>query len=177
MTKTMTRYSKTAIYFHWLTALLLIPMLFLGEELMEAEGGSTFLPSIHVSAGVTILALAVMRLLWRLANPPPPLPATMKPWERTASHVLHGLFYLVMIGVPLSGWLSMPEFLADEPAMSAISLYGALPLPAAPNLGAAKEIHEIGGKIGIALLALHVLAALKHQFFDRDNILARMWPR
>ncbi|MFN0194570.1 MAG: cytochrome b [Aestuariivirga sp.] len=130
----MTQYSKTAFALHWLTALLLIPMLFFGEELMEAEGGSTFLPSLHVSIGVTILLLAVLRLLWRLGNPPPLLPATMKPWEKTASHVLHALFYVVMIGVPLTGWLSLPEFFADEPAMTAISLYGALPLPPAPRV-------------------------------------------
>jgi cytochrome b561 len=176
MSEAITRYSKTAIILHWLTALLLIPMLFLGEELMEVQDGSTFLPSIHVSLGVTILALALLRLAWRLGNPPPSLPATMKPWEKTASHVTHWLFYAIMIGVPLTGWLSLPEFVADEPAMSAISLFGVLPLPRAPNLGEVKEIHEIGSKIGIGLLALHVLAALKHQFIDRDNIFVRMRP-
>lgn len=173
-------YNSVAIALHWILALLMIFMVFLGEELMEAaeEGGTatTFQPSLHVSIGVSILVLTVARLVWRLMNPPPPLPQTMKTWERGLSHVMHIAFYVLMIGVPLLGWLAIPEFVADEPGMAGISAFG-FGLPSAPDLGfEAKEAHEIGSNIAMILIVLHVLAALKHQFFDRDGLMRRMSP-
>lgn len=174
------RYNTVAIALHWILALLMIFMVFFGEELMEVEDegavAATFLPSLHISIGVAILVLSVLRLAWRLMKPPPPLPATMKPWEMALSHATHIAFYVLMIGVPLLGWLATPEFLADEPGMAAISAFG-IGLPQAPNLGIdAKEFHEIGSNAAMVLIILHVLAALKHQFVDRDALLRRMSP-
>ena len=74
-----TRYDAVAMSLHWLIAALLIFMLFFGEELMEAEDGSGFGPSLHVSIGSAILFLSVFRLIWRLINPPPAYPASMAP--------------------------------------------------------------------------------------------------
>jgi cytochrome b561 len=163
---------------HWLIAALLIFMLFFGEELMEVEGdGGTLLPSLHVSIGSAILLLSVFRLVWRLINPPPAYPAGMAPWERAASTVTHVLFYVLLIGIPLTGWLATPKFLSEEDAIAGITLFGAFPLPGAPSLGLPmKAIHEIGSNLGIGLLALHVLAALKHHFINRDDVLRRMLP-
>ena len=163
---------------HWLIAALLIFMLFFGEEIMETEvGGGAFGPSLHVSIGSDILVLSVLRLVWRVINPPPAYSASMAPWERLAATATHVLFYVLLIGIPLTGWLATPKFLRDEDALAGLTLFGAFPLPAAPSLGLPmKGIHEIGSNLGIVLLALHVLAALKHHFLNRDDVLRRMLP-
>jgi cytochrome b561 len=172
-----TRYDAVAMSLHWLIAVLLIFMLFFGEELMEAEDGGAFGPSLHVSIGSAILVLSVFRLIWRLINPPPAYSGSMAPWERIASTATHLLFYALLIGIPLTGWLATPKFLSEEGAMAGLTLFGAFPLPGAPNLGLPmKAIHNLGSNFGIALLALHVLAALKHQLINRDDVLRRMLP-
>lgn len=172
-----TRYDTVAMSLHWLIAALLIFMLFFGEELMDEKDGGAFGPSLHVSIGSAILLLSVFRLVWRLINPPPAYPATMAPWERMASTATHVLFYVLLIGIPLTGWFATPKFLSEEGAVAGLTLFGAFPLPAAPSLGLPmKGIHELGSNLGIALLALHVLAALKHHFINRDDVLRRMLP-
>jgi cytochrome b561 len=184
------RYDAVAMLIHWVTAALMIFMIFIGETLMEmgedADGfggalggafGGAFGPSLHVSIGVTILALTLLRIIWRFTHPAPVHPASMKTHERAAAGVVHGLFYLLLIGLPLSGWLAFGAFVSEEPAMSAVRVFGAFPLPASPGWGeAAEDIHETGSKVAMALTALHVLAALKHQFIDRDGTLGRMLP-
>ena len=136
-----------------------------------------FGPSLHVSIGSAILILSVFRLVWRLINPPPAYPASMASWEQMAAKATHVLFYVLLIGIPLTGWLATPKFLREEDAVAGLMLFGAFPLPRAPNLGLPmKDIHEIGSNLGIGLLALHVLAALKHHFINRDDVLRRMLP-
>lgn len=181
-----TRYDLVSMLIHWVTAALMIFMIFFGEELMEMgeegeEAGEalagTFGPSLHVSIGLTILVLTVLRLLWRAGHPAPPNPATMKRYEVIGSKAVQGLFYLLMIGIPLTGWFAFAGFLSEEPAMAAVRFFGLMPVPAAPNLGEPmKEIHEIGSNAAMVLLGLHVLAALKHQFIDRDGVMGRMLP-
>lgn len=173
-----TRYDTVAMSLHWLIAALLIFMLFIGEELMEEEDGfGAFGPSLHVSIGSAILILSVFRLAWRLFNPPPAYPASMASWERMAAKVMHVLFYILLIGIPLTGWLATPKFLSEEGVTAGLTLFGAFPLPGAPNLGLPmKSLHELGSNLGIVLLALHVLAALKHHFINRDDVLRRMLP-
>jgi cytochrome b561 len=178
---THTRYATGAILLHWITALLVIFMIVFGEELMEgAEHDAavgTFLPSVHVSVGVTILVLTFLRLGWRLGHAPPPYPAGMKAWEVTLAKVTHLLFYVLLIAVPLTGWLAFADWIREEPAMSAVSVFGLFPLPAAPLVGGeVKELHEIGSNAMMVLVILHVLAALKHQFVDGDGVFRRILP-
>jgi cytochrome b561 len=163
---------------HWFIAVLLIFMLFFGEELMKGKGaGGAFGPSLHVSIGSAILVLSVFRLAWRLINPPPAYPASMARWEQVAAKATHLLFYVLLIGMPLTGWLATPKFLSEKGAMMGLTIFGAFPPPGAPNLGLPmKAIHELGSNFGIALLALHVLAAFKHHFINRDGVLRRMLP-
>ena len=163
---------------HWIIAILVIPILLFGEEVMDTdEGGGKFLASVHVSIGVSILALSVLRLAWRLINPPPDLPSTMAEWEKTASHAAHILFYVLLIGLPLTGWLAFANFLPRHPGMAEVSIFGLTPVPYAPDSGKlAGNIHAVGSKIGIALVALHVLAALKHKYYTRDGVMRRMLP-
>lgn len=172
-----TKYDTVAMGLHWLIALLVIFMLIFGEDLMRGKDGDTLAPSLHVSVGVAILVLSILRLAWRLINPPPAYPASMAPWEQMASKALVVVFYALLIGIPLAGWLAMPKFISEEAAMAGIQVFGVFPLPAAPGLGLPmKGIHELGSNLMIALLALHVLAALKHHFINRDDILRRMLP-
>ncbi len=173
-----TKYDTVAMSLHWLIAVLLIFMLFFGGDLMKGEKDSSALgPSLHVSIGSDILVLSVLRLVWRLFNPPPAYPASMASWERMAAKATHLLFYVLLIGIPLTGWLATPEFFREEGAMISLTIFGAFPLPGAPNLGLPmKDFHELGSNISIALLALHVLAALKHHFITRDDVLRRMLP-
>ena len=172
------RYDIVAISLHWLIAALLIFMLFFGEDLMKAgKGGSAFGPSLHVSIGSSILVLTVLRLVWRLFNPPPAFPTGMASWEQMAAKAMHLLFYVLLIGIPLTGWLATPKFLSEEGSTMSLMVFGAFPLPGAPSLGLPmKGFHALGSNISIALLALHVLAALKHHFINRDNVLRRMLP-
>lgn len=171
-----TRYDAVAMALHWIMAILMVIMIFFGEDLMDEDGG-TFLPSIHVSIGTAILALTVVRLAWRLMNPPPALPATMAPWEQTLSKLTHVLFYLLMIGLPITGWLAFGDFVREEPGMAGVRMFGLFAVPGAPVMGEfVKEIHEVGSKVAMVLVILHVLAALKHQFVNRDDILRRMLP-
>ena len=101
----------------------------------------------------------------------------MKPLEITLSKLTHLAFYGLLIGLPLTGWLATPALIARHADMANLTVFGAMPLPAAPALGLPMGgLHAIMSKLGIALLALHVLAALKHQFVNRDGILRRMLP-
>lgn len=171
------RYGRVAIAFHWLTVLLLIGSFSLGWYMhdLEASPLRARLFAYHKWLGVTIFLLVVLRLGWRLAVPPPPLPATMKSWERSAARLSHWVLYALVVAIPLSGWLM-------SSAKGYQTLYfGVLPIPDLlsknPDLGEwLEEVHEAVGKVFLAVVAVHVLAALKHHYRDRDDVLARITP-
>ena len=178
------RYDTVAMVLHWAIAALMIFMIVFGEDLIRvsrdpaaAAAAGTFLPSLHVSIGIGILILSAVRLAWRLTNPPPPLPATMAPWEQMVSKLTHVLFYILLIGLPLSGWLSFGHYAVERPAVAGAQVFGLFPVPGAPDLGGiGGALHGLGSNFAMALVILHVLAALKHQFVNRDDILRRMLP-
>jgi cytochrome b561 len=180
-----TTYDRVAIILHWLMAILLIGMLLLGEDMMEIEKeigedhgeGGIGLINLHVNIGIAILVLTVLRIVWRIANPPPTLPDTVKPWEKKLATITYGLFYVLMIGLPLTGWFALPGFLAKHSEVVGLNLFGFMDFPLAPAVPMKTIIlHKLGSKIALALLALHVLAALKHQFIDDTKIFSRMMP-
>lgn len=165
-------YTRTAIALHWTIALVMTGMFFLGEELIRDTSG--FGRSLHASFGATVLLLSLGRLYWRMSNPPPPLPASMPDWQRRAAAWSHAAFYALMIGLPITGWLALPEFLAKRGG-EAPFLFGVWPMPPAfESVAFLGDLHEAGSKVGIALLVLHVAAALKHQFVDDDDVFRRM---
>ena len=170
------RYSTIAIWLHWITAIILIYMLFWGEGLIKARGAAVPTnPNLHASLGITILILAALRLTWRLMNPPP-ADVLMPAWQRTASHALHWLFYAAMILIPLSGMAALDRSIAGKhPEFANLTFFGLFTIPHYPLswFGAA---HGLMTNITIGLLILHVGAALKHQFIDRDGLLKRMSP-
>ena len=173
-----TKYDTVAMGLHWIIAAMMIFMLFFGGDLIKVKnGGGALLPSLHVSFGSAILILSVVRLAWRLINPPPVLPATVPGWEQAVSKAGHALFYALMIGLPLTGWLAFPAFAGRHAAMAGVQVFGAFAVPGAPSLGLPMgDIHNLLSNVGIAMLILHVLAALKHQFINRDDVLRRMLP-
>ena len=183
MSKTdIQKYNGVAMTLHWIIAALMIYMIFFGENLIRQPRGSTadigtFLPSLHVSIGVAILLLTLARLAWRVMNPPPPYPATMKDWEILLSKLTHGLFYVAMIGLPITGWLAFADYLQTHAGLAGTSVFGLFGVPPAPELGRiAESLHGLGSNATMALFFLHVAAALKHQFIDGDGIFRRMLP-
>ncbi|MFT3720097.1 cytochrome b [Pseudorhodoferax sp.] len=175
------RYGATAITLHWLLALALVGIFAVGLYMT----GLPFSPqrlklyNWHKWAGVAILALSLLRLLWRATHRPPALPArilaAMPRWQRIAHHGTHHLLYLLFLAVPLLGWAY------SSAAGFPIVFLGLLPLPdfvpADPALAEAlKPWHAASAYALAALAALHVAAALKHQWVDRDGLLLRMLP-
>ncbi len=173
-----TKYDVVAMALHWLIALLIIFMLVFGEDLINRRTPDTFNASIHASIGAAILLLSVIRLLWRTRKPSPPLPGTMRSWEIALSKITHIIFYVMMIGLPISGWLAFSDTVAKHPGFAGTSFFGLLPVvQISYAVGVPFDvIHSLGSNFMIALVSLHVLAALKHQFVDRDNLLGRMQP-
>ena len=184
MTDTKT-YTKVAVILHWLIGLIIIGLLALGlvmgEEDLWSKEVQGQLYGLHKAFGMTVIALTVVRILWRLMNPPPALPATMKPIELTISKLTHFAFYALMLGIPMTGWA-----LTTAAGYAPINIFGIFSWPAMPILadhGTQKELAEQIGEIHellaygmMGLLALHIGAALKHQFIDKDGLLWRMIP-
>ncbi len=179
------RYTTVAIVLHWLIALILIANIVLAWQFDDAKGLAKFqLFQLHKSLGITVLVLSLARLAWRLINPPPAPLASMKAWDRYASLAVHLGFYVIMIGMPMSGWLMVSASPHNIPTL----LFGFIDLPYLPFVhglavaqakaldDAFSEAHEIMAWVAYGLIGLHVGAALKHQFLDRDTIVSRMIP-
>lgn len=129
----------------------------------------------HKSIGLTVLLLTVVRIAWRLTHRPPRLQRGLQPWESMLAHAVHTLFYLLMIGIPLTGW-SMVSSGGPVRVLGLLSV-PALPVPTGDAAGDTfHAVHEKLAWLLLALLALHVVGALKHQFFARDRTLGRMLP-
>lgn len=171
------RYSGIAIGLHWIMAVSIIALLALGIYMADLPLSPEKLKlySWHKWAGVSIFLLAVVRVLWRLGHPPPPLPDHMAAWERMAAHAGHGLLYLLMLAIPLSGWL-----MSSAKGFQTV-WFGVIPLP--DLLDRNKELGDLLltvhwglNMLLIATLVGHVAAALKHRFIDKNDVLARMLP-
>ncbi|HLZ73384.1 YceI family protein [Phenylobacterium sp.] len=180
------RYATGAILLHWIIALAIVTQVSLAWRFGDDHSPTAFaLTQLHKSIGITVLLLSLIRLGWRLINPPPPEPAGLAAWEKVASQVVHWAFYAIMIGMPLTGWLMVSASKTQIPTL----LYGVIPWPNIPGIGGlaapAKHMWDTIGHTGHSALAfgfyglfvLHVGGALKHQFFDRSvPILPRMAP-
>jgi cytochrome b561 len=171
------RYTDTAIALHWLMAALILGTFGVGLYMADLPLSPTKLQiySWHKWAGVTAFILVLVRLAWRATHRPPPLPASVPGWQRFAAHAGHVLLYLLMIAIPLSGWL-----MSSAKGFQTV-YFGVLPIPdlLAKNkeLGdTLKDVHEALNFLMIAIVAGHAAAAFKHHFIDRDDILTRMSP-
>ena len=175
------RYTPVAMLLHWVLAAAILTAFAVGLYVEDLPFSPNKLKLInwHKWAGVAILALSLLRLVWRLTHRPPALPArieqAMPGWQRVAHHGTHHLMYLLFFAVPLLGWayssakgypivwfgvLPLPDFVSPDPALA----------------DALKPLHGLAAWGLIGLVGLHVAAALKHQFIDRDGLLDRMRP-
>src|SRR5262245_2553893 len=174
---TLSRWGHVAQFLHWLIVALIITQVILANIAEDLPLGVKKLAMYarHKSVGITILALAVIRLLWRWANPTPALPSTLKPYERTLAGLTHFGLYLLLFAMPLTGWMmtsargfpvswfgffQLPDFVPKNDA-----LYNAM-----------KETHDTLALALFAIVTLHVVAALKHHFVLKDDVLRRMLP-
>ncbi|USQ96406.1 YceI family protein [Caulobacter sp. RL271] len=186
MAASRTRYTTVAIVIHWLIAAAIIFQIILGWRMGDGPKGPTTyaLFQLHKSIGITILLLSLLRLAWRLFNKPPLAPAGQPKWEQLASKLVHVGFYVIMIGLPLTGWILVSASRVPIPTL----LYGVVPwphIPGIPELAAGpKHVwHEIGElghgvlvKVTYLLLALHLGAVAKHQILDKDDVFGNMAP-
>ncbi|MGT2477468.1 cytochrome b [Paraburkholderia terrae] len=171
-------YTRTAAALHWLIALLIICGFALGWVMTDIPG---FTPSKlkyfswHKWIGVTVFALAIVRVLWRATHTPPRLQADMPALQRIGAHAVHALLYVLMLAIPVTGYLYTSA--SNIPVV----YLGVVPLPRLidpdPVLKAAfKTLHVILNDGLLSLVALHLLAVFKHQVLDRDDVLSRMLP-
>ena len=181
------RYTRTAMAFHWLIALLIIcNVLLVWFVDYYPEERVRLAIDTHKSIGITVLGLAIMRLLWRLTHPPPPLPTHYQRWEHRASHITHILLYVLMFLMPISGWLHDSAW--KDAATHPMELFGLMPWPRIGWVAGIEPVmketlHDVFGAVHgygawalYALLFLHVGGALKHQLIDMDPELQRMSP-
>ncbi|MFW5431770.1 MAG: cytochrome b [Methylophilaceae bacterium] len=192
------RYTKTAVYLHWLIALGIFGMFALGWfmselpkeapkqmaydlfdwgiytwELSKEASPRSFYFNLHKSIGITLLVLIAIRLVWRIMHKPPTPLASYKAWERKLSTGAHHLLYMLMVIIPISG-LVMAVSSKYGVKWFGIKLLGGLDNK--PLREIFYETHEIAGIILLAILALHIIGALKHKFIDKDETMKRMMP-
>jgi cytochrome b561 len=177
MSLAQARYSRGAMWFHWIIALLIIVNLFIGyfhEDFGRAAGGS--LMFWHKSSGILILFLSLGRLGWRLSHRPPTFDPAMPKWEVMSAKAGHWSFYALMIALPLSGWLM------SSTGTRPIPFFGLFTVPALP-VGHGHDAHELWeqshtiiGYAMLALLAMHIAGALKHVFEGHGHYVGRMAP-
>lgn len=170
------KYSSTAIAMHWLAALLILAAIAVGVSMTNLGMSPTRLKlyNWHKWLGITILAVSVLRLLWRATHRPPAAVA-MPPWQRHAARLTHAGLYALFFAVPLLGWTY------SSASGFPVVVFGVLPLPdlVAPDKALAQALkawHTNAALVLGALVLLHVVAALKHHFMDRDGMLWRMVP-
>lgn len=176
------RYGKVAMILHWVIALAIIGQL-AGGKFFTSLSFATHselrisLTQTHKALGITVLVLSLFRLVWRLTHKAPALPGGMSAFERMAAKFTHIAFYVLIIGLPLTGWAMISPYKND------ISFFGLFNWPKIPGLEGNNQIgemmkttHEYMGLIAIILIVLHIGAALKHHFINKDDVLARMAP-
>lgn len=192
------RYSKVAMGIHWITALLVIVMIPMGIWMSNAisdpsqQAAAYRLYQLHKSIGFLILALTVVRILWRVKRRPPPSAPSLKPWEHFLARATHAAFYAILLLMPLSGWIYVSSGWAvstDQSLKVATSFFGWFEIPHIAPVAHADSLvrrtiafrsmgfHWAMAIGAIVLIVLHVAGALKHQFLDRDGSLGLMVPR
>ncbi|WP_407947774.1 cytochrome b [Paraburkholderia solitsugae] len=168
-------YDGVAKFLHWLVVLLIAAQFVIGWTMPGIHKGTRpdGLIAWHLGVGATLIAVVVLRIVWRLTHSP--APASLSPFFRVVSHITHGLLYLALVAVPLLGWAN-----ASSRGWS-VKLLGVLPYPSISPVGSSAghamgDIHGYLAWVLFALIALHIAAALFHRFVLKDETLQRMLP-
>jgi cytochrome b561 len=171
------RYGGVAQLFHWVIVALVVTQFVLANKAGDLPLGAAKLATLaqHKSVGITILGLAILRLLWRLLGPTPALPATTARWQHLAARASQFLLYALLLIIPILGWLM------SSARNFPVSWFGLITLPdfIAPSEAAFDffhAAHETAAKTLFVVAVVHAAAALKHHFIDHDNVLRRMLP-
>ncbi len=173
---TASRYGFIASSLHWIIVLGVIAQYLLAEAGEDSEDAASAVAdpiSLHASLGVTLLALAVIRVVWRFIDPAPGPPASAKPYESVLARTVHVLFYALLFAIPVSGWM-LASLEGDS-----LRYFGLFDLPAlagAASEDTIEEVHEILFNFLVGLALLHVAAAFKHRLVDSRDFLKRMLP-
>jgi cytochrome b561 len=183
------RYTTTAIAFHWIIAVFIVFNLCIGTFMESLEQPlRTGVVSVHASVGMSVLGLALLRILWRITHRPPDFPKNMATWEKWAAQLAHAFLYFLMVAMPLSGYSILSSNAPRPPGSpGGIKIWVLFDIPRLsvlqqnPDAGYRRifhdlfvELHAYGAWILFGLLVLHVLGALKHQYLDRHQEFARM---
>lgn len=180
------RYNNVSIALHWLTAAAIIANIYVGLTFSDLPRGLEKLAlfQLHASIGLLVLILSVLTVAWRIKTKTPPLPTGMPPWMRLAAKASHHLLYVLIVAIPLTGWLMVSVSAGNR----GVPFFGLFDWPGFPFLtGIARETghatHEIFESVHVALawgmillVPVHILAALYHQYWMKDGVLARMVP-
>jgi cytochrome b561 len=171
------RYSVGAQILHWLIAIAVIVDWRLADAAEHAPRGQHFeVLQPHFALGMAILVLTIVRLIWRLTHKTPPFSSDLATWERLLARTVHVIFYVLLIGLPVMAWIGTSMW--NQPT----DFFGWFTIPNLPfgeNRGTGHELQELHGTLGeimLYLIVLHVLGALKHQFWDKNGNLYRMLP-
>ncbi|MEO8923903.1 MAG: cytochrome b [Caldimonas sp.] len=181
----ISRYTRVAVVLHWTIAALIIlnVCLALSADYLPDDWVRPVIDT-HKSTGITVLGLVLLRIVWRVAHRPPPLPEGYARWERIAARIAHGTLYALMLLLPISGW--MHDSAWKDAATHPMTLFGLVPWPRIGLIEhvdpvAKEHLHDLFGNIHSAfgyvlygLLALHIGGALKHQWVDHEPELQRM---
>jgi cytochrome b561 len=173
---TTVRWGSVAQFLHWLIVALIVTQVILALAASERHGMAKLaMLARHKSVGITILMLALVRLVWRLVNPTPPLPSTLKPYERLLARFTHAALYVLIFAMPITGWIM------SSARGFPVSWFSLVQLPdlVAKNRPLYEAMLKTHGALALtlgAVAALHLLAALKHHFVLKDTVLRRMLP-
>ena len=170
-------WGSLSIGLHWLSFILILSLAILGLIMTELANGPLKIQiyALHKSVGLTVLALTSIRLLWRLFSATPEIIANTPTWQKWIAKLTHGLLYVLLFAMPISGWLY------NSAAGFPLKYFGLFKLPKLsgydPQLKQlAGDAHETFFYILTLLMLMHAGAALKHHYLDKDNTLTRMLP-
>lgn len=172
-----TKYGVIAQLFHWIIVALVITQFVLANKAEDLPRGPALIATLglHKSIGMTIFMLAIARLIWRWMNPVPPMPSNAPKWQQWGARLSHFGLYSLLLLMPMFGWLM------SSARNFPVSWFGKFTFPdlIGPNETAYRffhEGHELLSQVLFYLAIIHVIAALKHHFIDRDDVLTRMLP-
>ena len=190
MDNTTTRWGWLSKSYHWIIALLITAMVPVGFVMSATyqfkitsarmEVVHVVLSRIHQSVGLIVLMLVILRLGWRLSSPGPNVPTSLAAYQRGLAKLNHAALYMLLFMLPLSGWAAMSAF-GEAPTYflwldGLPSIVPKVPLTDPYGYSFFGTIHRYSVYTGGALLSLHIIAALWHQFAVKDSVLRRMWP-